>query len=128
MEFEFFPKGALTGMTSVSQGRVSAVHPSMPSGSMRAGIGMPSSLDRNKEEQPEINMSGVNSMATAAKSFQQTHLPVVNNKSKGQVSDKNKAPKNVQHDSSTQTGKLSNVFAGKIFGFSSSFPEDRVSL
>ncbi|PON91554.1 BRCT domain containing protein [Trema orientale] len=123
------PKGARTGTTSVNQGRVSNVHPSTLSnqltGSIRAGIGMPSSLDRNKEEKPEFNMNGVNPMATAAKSFQQNHLPVVNDKSKSQVSDKNKAPKNGQHDSSTQSGKVSNVFAGKIFGFSSSFPEDR---
>lgn len=128
--FECFPKGALAGMSSVNQGRVSSVLSSMPSnqlsGSIRAVIGMP--LDRSKDGKTEINMNDVNFMATAAKSFQQSHPPVVNDKSQGQFSDKNKAPKIAQHDSSTQNGKTSNVFAGKIFGFSSSFPEDRVSL
>ncbi|XP_062097830.1 uncharacterized protein LOC133803732 isoform X2 [Humulus lupulus] len=123
------PKGALTGLTSLNQDKVSAVHSSMPSnplsGSVRGGIGMPSPLDGNKEKKPEINTSDVNFMAAAAKSLQRRNVTAVNDKSKGQVSDKNKVPKRVRLDSSTQNGKISNVFAGKIFGFSSSFPEER---
>ncbi|KAF4372947.1 hypothetical protein G4B88_018112 [Cannabis sativa] len=124
-----FPKGAITGLTSLNQARVSAVHPIMPSnplsGSIRGGIGMPLPLGGSKGKKPEINTTDVNIMATAAKSSQQSNVTAVNKKSKGRVSDKNKAPKRVQLGSSTQNGKTSNVFSGKIFGFSSSFPEER---
>ncbi|KAF4373146.1 hypothetical protein F8388_019328 [Cannabis sativa] len=124
-----FLEGAITGLTSLNQARVSAVHPIMPSnplsGSIRGGIGMPLPLGGSKGKKPEINTTDVNIMATAAKSSQQSNVTAVNKKSKGRVSDKNKAPKRVQLGSSTQNGKTSNVFSGKIFGFSSSFPEER---
>ncbi|XP_062116606.1 uncharacterized protein LOC133830610 [Humulus lupulus] len=124
------PKGALMGLTGLNQARVSAVQLTVPSnplsGSIRGGIGMASPLEGNKIEKPEINMSGVNFIATAAKSLQHSNVTAVNDKRKGRVSDdKNKAPKRVQLDLSTQNGIVSNVFAGKIFGFSSSFPEER---
>ncbi|GMN45524.1 hypothetical protein TIFTF001_014708 [Ficus carica] len=123
------PKGAFTDMTGVNEGRISTAHLSMPSnqslGTTTAGTGMPLSSGKDTEQNTEKNMKGVNSMATASKSFPLYHLPVVNDKCKRQLDDENMAPKNSQRDTSIQNGKSSNVFRGKIFGFSSSFPEDR---
>lgn len=118
-------------MSSINQVRISTAHLSIPSyqlpESKSAGIGMPSSLEKSSEEKPKINMKGDSSAEIAARSFQQSQLPVGNVKSKGQIDDKNKARKNSQHDS-VHNGKLSSVFKGKIFCFSNSFPEDRVSF
>ncbi|EXB60138.1 DNA topoisomerase 2-binding protein 1-A [Morus notabilis] len=132
------PKGALTGMTGVNQGRISTAHLSIPSnqssGPTSAETGMPLSSEKDREEKTEINMKGVNSeinmkgvnsIAMTSKSFQQSHLPVINDKSKRKLNDESQAPKNLQRDTSVQNGKSSNVFMGKIFGFSSSFPEVR---
>uniref|UniRef100_A0A803R0B0 BRCT domain-containing protein n=1 Tax=Cannabis sativa TaxID=3483 RepID=A0A803R0B0_CANSA len=121
------PRGALMGLAGLNQGRVSAAHLSMPSSNPLSGrisgeIGMPSPLEGNKEEKPEeINISGFSFMATAAKSVQHSNVAAVNDNSEN----KNEAPKRVQFDLSTQNGKVSNVFAGKVFEFSSSFPEGR---
>lgn len=127
-----FPEGAFTDMIGVNEGRISTAHLNMPtnqsSGTISAGTGMPLSVGKDTEQNTEINMKGVNSMATASKSFPLYHLPVVNDKCKRQLDDENMAPKNSQRDTSIQNGKSSNVFRGKIFGFSSSFPEDRVSF
>lgn len=118
-------------MTGISQVRISAAHLSMPCnqlpGSTSVGIGMPSSSDKSREEIPKINMKGDSLVETATRLSQRSQLPVGNIKSKGQIDDKNKASQNMQHDS-VQNGKLSSVFKGKIFCFSNSFPEDRVSF
>ncbi|KAF3447039.1 hypothetical protein FNV43_RR12219 [Rhamnella rubrinervis] len=122
------PKGVLAGMSSINQGRISTAHLSMPSyqlpESKSSGTGMPSSLEKSREEKPKTNMKGDSSAEKGARSSQRSQLPVVNVRSKGQMDDKNKAQRNSQHDS-VQNGKLSSVFKGKVFCFSNSFPEDR---
>ncbi|XP_015885769.3 uncharacterized protein LOC107421117 isoform X3 [Ziziphus jujuba] len=122
------PKGALTGMTSINQVRISAAHLSVPSnrlpGNTSVGTGMPSSSDKIREEKPQVNMKGDSLMETVTRSSQQSQLSVGNIKSKGQIDARNKARPNIHHDS-VQNGKLSSVFKGKIFCFSNSFPEDR---
>lgn len=118
-------------MSSINQVRISTAHCSMQSyqlpESKSAGIGMPSSLEKSREEKPKINMKGGSSAEIAARSSQWSQLPVVNVRCTGQIDDKNKARRNSQHDS-VHNGKLSSVFKGKIFCFSNSFPEDRVSF
>lgn len=117
-------------MSGINQVRISTAHLSTPSyqfpESKSAGIVMPSSLERIREEKPK-NKKIDNSAKKAARSFQRSQLPTVNVKIKGEIDDRNKGQKNREHDS-VHNGKLSGVFKGKTFCFSSSFPADRVSF
>lgn len=118
-------KGTVTGLASINQSKNSISHLTMPSnellGSMNSEMGLPS-LERNREERSEISRDSSLKAMTG-----QSQVPVVYDKSNSQLSDKNKGQQNVKHDSSAKNGKLSSVFKGRVFCFSNSFPEDRVS-
>lgn len=118
-------------MSGINQVRISTAYLSTPSyqfpESKSAGIVEPSSMERIREEKPKNNTKIDNSAEKAARSFQRSQLPTVNVKIKGKIDDRNKGQKNREHDS-VHNGKLSSVFKGKTFCFSSSFPADRVSF
>ena len=120
----------MIGVASLNQSKNSTAHPSMSSdrvlGNRNFGIGLPS-LEKNKEERSEINTNGDSSLKATAKFFEQSQLPVINGKGNGQLTDKKKGRQKTQHDSSVKNGKPSSVFKGRVFCFSKSFPEDRVS-
>lgn len=117
-------KGAPLCTKNLNQGKESSVRHSLPSDQMlwstNSGIGMPSSLEENREEREEIHMKGESSLEATAVPSQQNLLPA--------LSDKNKTQLRMKKDfrvESLQNMKLSTVFRGKIFRFSNSFPEDR---
>ena len=85
------------------------------------------SLEKNKEERSEIDMNKDSSLKATSKFSEQSQLPVINGKGNGQLMDKKKGLKKTQHDSSVKNGKSSSVFKRRVFCFSKSFPEDRVS-
>lgn len=118
-------KGTVTGMAGINPSKNSISHLSMPSdellGSMNSEIGLPS-LERNREERSEISRDSSLKAMT-----RQNQVPVVNDKSNSRLSDKSKGRLNMQHDSSAKNGKPSSLFKGRVFCFSNSFPEDRVS-
>ncbi|KAJ7965505.1 DNA topoisomerase 2-binding protein 1 [Quillaja saponaria] len=115
------PKGALTGLMGLNQGKNSTIHQSMLAdqvlGSKDSVIGTPSSLDSNIEGKPEIGVNRQISSKAVGRSTVQSQLPIVNNKVKDQ--------EKMQHDSSVQNESSSTAFRGKRFRFSNSFPEDR---
>lgn len=117
-------------MASLNQSKNSNVHLSMSSdhllGSRYSGIGLPS-VEKNREERSEMNMNVGGSLKSMTRLSEQSQLPVVNDKNNSQLKDKDKGRQNMQHDSSVKDGKPSSVFKGKVFRFSKSFPEDRVS-
>lgn len=120
-------KGAPLCTKNLNQGKEFSVQHSLPSNQMlwstNSGIGMPLSLEENREEREEIHMKGDSSLEATAVPSQQSLLPA--------LSDKNKTQPRRKKDfrvESLQNMKLSTVFSGKIFRFSNSFPEDRVSL
>ena len=117
-------------MASLNQSKNSNVHPSISSnqllGSRYSGIGLPSA-EKNREEMSEINMNVDSSLKAMTRLSEQSQLPVVNDKNNSQLKDKDKGQQNMQHNSSVKDGKPSSVFKGKVFRFSKSFPEDRVS-
>lgn len=117
-------KGAPLCTKNLNQGKESSVRHSLPSDQMlwstNSGIGMPSSLEENREEREEIHMKGESSLEATAVPSQQNLLPA--------LSDKNKTQLRMKKDfrvESLQNMKLSTVFRGKIFCFSNSFHEDR---
>ncbi|XP_021598332.1 DNA topoisomerase 2-binding protein 1 isoform X2 [Manihot esculenta] len=111
-------KGALVGMASMNQGRVSSTHSSLHSdhlmGGTNFGNGKASFLEKDKEEKPEINLNRI-TVDTTLRQSQQNLLSVVDNRKKN----------GKQHDSRDQNQKPFPVFKGKTFHFSDSFPEDR---
>lgn len=117
-------------MASLNQSKNSNAHLSMLSdqlpGSRYSGIGSPS-VEKNREERSEINMNVDGSLKAMTRLSEQSQLPVVNDKNNSQLKDKDKGRQNTQHNSSVNYGKPSSVFKGKVFRFSKSFPEDRVS-
>ena len=84
-------------------------------------------LKKNKEERLEINMNRDSSLKATSKFSEQSQLPVINGKGNGQLMYKKKGSKKTQHDSSVKNGKPSSVFKRRIFCFSKSFSENRVS-
>ncbi|XP_024162832.1 DNA topoisomerase 2-binding protein 1 isoform X1 [Rosa chinensis] len=122
------PKGALTGMSGMIQGKISTIPQRVPSDqlcgnrSMATGI---DSLEKNREEVSEINRNDDMSVKEAVGSFDKNKLPVIKDKSKIQLHDNTRGQQKIQHESGVQNGKPSSVFKGKFFRFSNSFPEDR---
>lgn len=102
----------------MDQNKVPIVHPTIPSneleGSIQVRIGKPSMIEEKIEEKSEANVSGDRTM----KLSQKRQPPVSNGI--------NKSQEKMRPDFTVQNGKSSCVFKGKIFCFSSSFPEDRV--
>ncbi|XP_057993349.1 uncharacterized protein LOC110654330 isoform X2 [Hevea brasiliensis] len=112
-------KGAVVGMASINQGKVSNTHSSIRSDHVMVGAnfgnGMASLLEKNREEKPEINLKGRISLEATLRQSQQNLLSVVDDQKKG----------GKQHDSRDQNKRPLSVFKGKTFRFSNSFPEDR---
>lgn len=117
-------KGTVVGVIAMNQSKISSVDPSSYANqlpvSANYGNIMPSSMEKNRDKNPEISMNGDISQEVTVRQSQQN--PVVNDRKKG--------GKKMQHDSgdqNVQNGKSLTVFKGKTFCFSKSFPEDRVS-
>ena len=84
-------------------------------------------------------MNRYSSLKATSKFSEQSQLPVINGKGNGQLMYKKKGSnktqhdssvkngKPTQHDSSVKNGKPSSVFKRRVFCFSKSFPENRVS-
>lgn len=113
-----FAKGAVTGIMGMNQSKKSSsTHQSLQAdqvvGSIDSIVVKPLSVENEKEKKQEIFHKSM------VRSSQQTQLPVVNNKTKVQ--------QKVQHNSISQCVKSSTVFKGRMFCFSNSFPEERVS-
>lgn len=102
----------------MDQNKVPNVHPTMPSneleGNVHVRIGKTSNIEEKIQEQSEANMNGDGTMKLSQK-----RQPSVAN-------GRNKSQEKMQHDFTVPNGKSSCVFKGKIFCFSSSFPDDRV--
>ncbi|KAG5245964.1 BRCT domain-containing family protein [Salix suchowensis] len=119
-------KGTVTGMTG-NQAKSSSIHPSIHSdqllGSANSGLRMPSLLKENRDVEPEMNINLSNSMEGTVRWSQPNVLPVANDLKKGA-----KRMQNDCCDQDVQRMKSINVFKGKTFCFSKSFPEDRVLI
>ncbi|KAH9757177.1 transcription coactivator [Citrus sinensis] len=117
-------KGAPLCRNNLNQGKESSVRHSLSSDEMlrstNSGIGMPLSLEENREERAEIHMKRESSLEATAVPSQQNLLSALSDENKTQL--RTKEDFRVQ---SLQNMKLSTVFRGKIFRFSNSFPEDR---
>ena len=115
---------------SINQSKNSTVHPTMLSdqvlGNRNSGIRL-LSLEKNKEERSKINMNRDSSLKATSKFSEQSQLPIINDKGNGQLMEKKKGLKKTQHDSSVKNRKPSSMFKRRVFCFSKSFPEDRVS-
>lgn len=115
-----FAKGAITGIIGMNQGKGSRTHQSLQAdqvgGVMDSRVVMPLSVENKKEMKQEIRINDQTFLKSMGKSTQQTQLPIVNNKMK-----------NMQNESISQCVKSSTVFRGRIFCFSNSFPQERVS-
>ena len=115
---------------SINQSKNSTVHPTMLSdqvlGNRNSGIRL-LSLEKNKEERSKINMNRDSSLKATSKFSEQSQLPVINDKGNGQLMEIKKGLKKTQHDSSVKNRKPSSMFKRRVFCFSKSFPEDRVS-
>ncbi|XP_022134020.1 DNA topoisomerase 2-binding protein 1 [Momordica charantia] len=112
------PKASSKASTiDMDQNKVPIVHPTIPSneleGSIQVRIGKPSMIEEKIEEKSEANVSGDRTMK-----LPQKRQPPVSNGI-------NKSQEKMRPDFTVQNGKSSCVFKGKIFCFSSSFPEDR---
>ncbi|GAY52091.1 hypothetical protein CUMW_139280 [Citrus unshiu] len=117
-------KGAPLCTNNLNQGKESSVRHSLSSDEMlrstNSGIGMPLSLEENREERAEIHMKRESSLEATAVPSQQNLLSALSDENKTQL--RTKEDFRVQ---SLQNMKLSTVFRGKIFFFSNSFPKDR---
>lgn len=102
----------------MDRNKVPNVHPIMPSnvleGNIHVRIGKTSMTEETFHEKSETNVSGDRTMKLSQKSQQCL------------ANGTNKSQENMQRDFVVPNGKSSCVFRGKIFCFSSSFPEDRV--
>ncbi|XP_038898756.1 DNA topoisomerase 2-binding protein 1 isoform X2 [Benincasa hispida] len=115
---ELIPKASSKTSTIVMDpNKVPNVHPSVPSnvleGNVHVRIGKTSTTEEKIEEKIETNVSGDRTMKLSQKS----HQCVANGT--------NKSQEKMWRDFMVPSGKSSCVFKGKIFCFSSSFPEDR---
>ncbi|ESR47525.1 hypothetical protein CICLE_v10000159mg [Citrus x clementina] len=117
-------KGAPLCTNNLNQGKESSVRHSLSSDEMlrstNSGIGMPLSLEENREERAEIHMKRESSLEATAVPSQQNLLSALSDENKTQL--RTKEDFRVQN---LQNMKLSTVFRGKIFFFSNSFPKDR---
>lgn len=120
-------KGAPLCTNNLNQGKESSVRQSLSSDEMlrstNSGIGMPLSLEENREERAEIHMKRESSLEATAVPSQQNLLSALSDENKTQL--RTKEDFRVQN---LQNMKLSTVFRGKIFRFSNLFPKDRVSF
>lgn len=102
----------------MDQNKVPNVHPIMPSngleGNIHVRIGKTSMIEEKIQEKSEANVSGDRTMKLSQKS-----QPSAANA-------RNKSQEKMRRDFTVPNGKSTCVFEGKIFCFSSSFPEDRV--
>ncbi|KAL9449738.1 hypothetical protein AB3S75_011629 [Citrus x aurantiifolia] len=117
-------KGAPLCANNLNQSKESSVRHSLSSDEMlwstNSGIGMPLSLEENREERAEIHMKRESSLEATAVPSQQNLLSALSDENKTQL--RTKEDFRVQN---LQNMKLSTVFRGKIFRFSNSFPKDR---
>ncbi|KAF7816812.1 DNA topoisomerase 2-binding protein 1-A isoform X1 [Senna tora] len=95
----YFSKGAVTGIMGKNQ------------------VVIPLSSENKKGKKLETGVNDQTFLKSMGRSIQQSQLPVVNNKMKGQ--------QKMQQDSISQCLKSSTIFRGLIFCFSNSFPEER---
>lgn len=111
-------KGVAAGTCGTNQSKISSVksssHPDKILRSESFGDGTISSLEKNREVTPKLNTSG-------SANLRQSQQNLIS------VNDQRKGGKKMQHNSSSQSQKTLNVFKGKRFRFSDSFPKDRVS-
>lgn len=118
-------KGTITGMAG-NQAKSSIVHPSIHSdqvlGGANSGLRMPSLLKENRDVKPEMNINLSIPLEGTVRWSQQNVFPVVKDPKKGA-----KRTQNDCSDQDVQRMKSINVFQGKTFCFSESFPEDRVT-
>lgn len=118
-------KGTITGMAG-NQAKSSIVHPSIHSdqvlGGANSGLRMPSLLKENRDVKPEMNINLSIPVEGTVRWSQQNVFPVVKDPKKGA-----KRTQNDCSDQDVQRMKSINVFQGKTFCFSKSFPEDRRS-
>ncbi|XP_065847986.1 uncharacterized protein [Euphorbia lathyris] len=109
-------KGAVAGTYGTNQGKISSIKSSSQSDKFLAsesfGDVMVSSLEKNVEVKQKINTNG----SANVRQSQQNLFS---------VNDQRKGGKKMQHNSSSQNQKELNVFKGKSFCFSNSFPKDR---
>ncbi|KAK7320972.1 hypothetical protein VNO77_30983 [Canavalia gladiata] len=106
-------RGAVTGSTSVDPSKSSSFHQS--SRQVDFGVVMPESLERKKEVKTDIGINGHLFSKAMGETMPQNQLP----------DNKLRTQKMIQHDSSVQYVKSTHVFRGKIFCFSTLFPEER---
>ncbi|XP_042476122.1 DNA topoisomerase 2-binding protein 1-A-like isoform X2 [Macadamia integrifolia] len=110
------------GTSALKQGKSSAASFSLPAVKLVGNVDFESgiSLENNRGQKPETNIKGSNYVKPATRSFQKSMFSV--------LKDDSKVSQKLRQDSdaaNVQNGKSSNVFKGKIFRFSSSFPQDR---
>ncbi|XP_043703207.1 DNA topoisomerase 2-binding protein 1-A-like isoform X3 [Telopea speciosissima] len=110
------------GISGLKQGKSSAASFSIPAVKVVGNINSESgiSLENNRGHNPETNTKGSNYVESATGSLRKNMFLV--------LKDDSKAAQKLRQDSdaaNVQDGKSSNVFKGKIFRFSSSFPQDR---
>lgn len=109
-------KGAVTGIMPMDQGKGSGFHQSLQAdqvvGIKDFGDVMPECLEK-KQEKPDM---GINVLTLSkAKGRQQNQLP----------DNKLRVQKMTQNDSNSRV-KPTNIFRGKTFCFSNSFPDEKV--
>lgn len=102
----------------MDRNKVPNVHPIMPlnglEGNIHAKIGKTSMIEERIKEKSEANVGGDKTTKLSQKS--QHSVP----------NGMNKSQEKLRRDVMVPNGKSSCVYKGKIFCFSSSFPEDRV--
>ncbi|KAJ4965475.1 hypothetical protein NE237_017324 [Protea cynaroides] len=113
---------AAVGTSGVKQGKSSVASFSMPAVKVVGDINFESGtpLENDRGQKPETNTKGSNYVEPATGSFQKSMFSV--------LKDDSKLAQKLRQDSEAakvRDGKSSNVFKGKIFHFSSSFPQDR---
>ncbi|XP_043721482.1 DNA topoisomerase 2-binding protein 1-A-like isoform X2 [Telopea speciosissima] len=110
------------GNSGVKQGKSSIASFGMPTVKVVGDMDFESriSLEKNIGGNPEKNIKAANFVEVAMGSFQKSLFSA--------LKDDNKVRQKLQQDSYTTTvqdGKSSNIFKGRIFRFSSSFPPER---
>lgn len=112
-------KSSTARIRSTKQGGCSTLLSSMPvdltSGAVSSGTEI--SAEKDGEEKVDVNRNGSSFLGGTKRSSQNENLCAVN--------DVGTSQQKVQHGGRLPSGKFSNVFIGKIFCFSHSFPQDR---
>ncbi|XP_059630648.1 uncharacterized protein LOC132273665 isoform X2 [Cornus florida] len=115
----FSIKGAAVGMAGMKQVKTSSVQSIVPDNQLWENMNSGSEISSEKRKEPEVIMKSISSLKATVVSAKQSQHSVLNGNDKGQ--------QEMQHGSSNEIrdGNSSNVFKGRLFCFSSSFPEDR---